>query len=57
MTPEQWRRWGVLIMAATDSGRPDQWFVSGHSLEEWLGYVQADYDWIDRELYLDSIGG
>jgi len=57
MRPDQWARWGVLIMAVVDGGRPDEEIASGHCLDEWLRLTAYDYDWIDREFYLDSIGG
>lgn len=46
--------WYVLLQAAMDCGHLEP--VGGH-LECWLLLIQHDFDSIDRDYYMDTIGG
>lgn len=56
MSLDKWERWCELIMTVADVSR-NPCPVHGQTISEWLELIQHDYDWIDREYYLDTIGG
>lgn len=52
-----WQKWQPLLRSLYDgehfTGRP----LPGADVGEWMLLVQCDYDEVDREHYLETVGG
>lgn len=49
--------WTELLLSLWDDGLHGPALVPGASVAEWVGLTEHGYDQIDRDHYLDTIGG